>query len=530
LAVGDFNADGKPDLAMVSGDDYNGGVPVMLGNGDGSFQPPGGVAIYQDGKARSMAVGDFNSDGKMDLAVAWDLDPYYPGDVYTDYGLCSVFLGNGDGSFQAAITPDVSLYPADAVAVTDLNGDAKQDLLVGTAQTGSNGVVEVVQVLQGDGQGNFTWRSSWQLDHGSSMTMGDLDGDGDADLVTATGSEVRVLLGNGLGGFEAPAGGQGYTAGLYPSDVVLGDFNRDGVPDIATAIRGSDDVSVLLGRGDGTFGEPESFAAGYTYSVAAGDFNGDGWLDVATGNPVANTASVLLNDQSWVAPPPPPTVSINDASVTEGNTGTINATFTVTLSAPDRQSVKVNYSTANGTAAAGSDFQTASGTLTFAPGETSKTITVAVLGDQMYEPDETFAVNLSGPTNATIGDSNGIGTIVNDDTYVTPSISIGDVSQAEGRNGTTLFTFTVTLLVPFATAVTVNYSTANGTATALDDYTAASGTLTFAPGETAKTITIKVKGDRKVEADETFFVNLFGVSSNALILDAQGIGTILNDD
>jgi hypothetical protein len=148
----------------------------------------------------------------------------------------------------------------------------------------------------------------------------------------------------------------------------------------------------------------------------------------------------------------------------------------------------------------------------------------------MFEPDETFAVNLSGATNATIGDGNGSGTIVNDDTYVTPSISISDVSKAEGRNGSTLFTFTVTLAVPFATAVTVNYSTANGTATALEDYTAASGTLTFAPGETTKTITIKVKGDRKREADETFFVNLFDVSSNATIFDAQGIGTILNDD
>ena len=209
-------------------------------------------------------------------------------------------------------------------------------------------------------------------------------------------------------------------------------------------------------------------------------------------------------------------------TVTEGNAGTANATFTVTLSAAYGQPVTVNYSTANGTATAGSDFQTASGTLTFAPGETSKTITVAVLGDQMYEPNETFAVNLSGATNATIGDGNGIGTIVNDDTYVTPSISIGDVSKAEGRNGSTLFTFTVTLSVPSATAVTVNYSTANGTATAVEDYTAASGTLTFAPGETTKTITIKVKGDRKREADETFFVNLFGVSSNALILDAAG--------
>ena len=255
------------------------------------------------------------------------------------------------------------------------------------------------------------------------------------------------------------------------------------------------------------------------------------WLYLATANNGGNTTSVLINDQSWgTSPPPPPTVSIGDATVTEGNAGTLNAAFTVTLSAAFGQPVTVNYSTANGTATAGSDFQTASGTLTFAPGETSKTITVAVLGDRTFEPNETFAVNLTRTTNATIGDGNGTGTIVNDDTYVTPTISIDDVAKAEGRNGTMRFTFTVTLSVPFATAVTVNYSTANGTATAGTDYTAASGTLTFAPGETTRTITINVKGDRKREADETLFVNLFGATGGALILDPQGIGTILNDD
>jgi hypothetical protein len=206
----------------------------------------------------------------------------------------------------------------------------------------------------------------------------------------------------------------------------------------------------------------------------------------------------------------------------------VNATFTVTLSAASGQPVTVQYSTANGTATTGSDFLTASGTLTFAPGETSKTITVAVRGDQMFEPNETFVVNLGGATNATMSDWTGIGTIVNDD--VAPGISISEFSTVEGRSGSTTFTFTVTLSAPSATPITVNYSTANGTATAGEDYTAASGTVTFAPGETTRTITIKVKGDRKVEADETFFVKLFGVSSNALILDAQGIGTILNDD
>ena len=549
LAVGDFNNDGNLDLAMVndyaltgygySGPDPSNGVSVMLGNGDGSFQAPLNVPTYHGDKATSVAVGDFNADGKMDLAVAATRDPYYPGDVYIDSGLASVMLGNGDGSFHIQDGRWVDLgyawpvYPpgAASVAVADFNGDGNQDFVVGTRGYETGGSVELVAMLLGDGQGNIASVSHWRLDHGWSMAAGDLDGDGDADLVAASGSQVRVRLGNGTGGFEAPAGGQSYAAGPGAFEVVLGDFNRDGKLDIATANYVEGSVSVLRGRGDGTFSAAEFYSAGPgAIAVAAGDLNGDGWLDVATANAGGNTTSVLINDQSWGAPPPPPTVSINDASVTEGNTGTVNATFTVTLSAASGQPVTVQYSTANGTATAGSDFQNASGTLTFAPGVTSKTITVAVLGDQMFEPNETFAVNLSGPTNATIGDGNGSGTILNDDTHVTPSISISDFSKVEGRNGITMFTFTVTLSVPSATPVTVNYSTADGTATIGEDYTAASGTLTFVSGETTKTITIKVKGDRKQEADETFFVNLFGVSSNAQILDAQGIGTILNDD
>jgi hypothetical protein len=316
----------------------------------------------------------------------------------------------------------------------------------------------------------------------------------------------------------------------------VADFNGDGALDIAitsnTYPNYTGQIDVFLGYGDGTFASTINQSLGaesYVIALAADDFDGDGLSDVAVTLVEASPfhLNVLINAGGWVFPP---TLAIGDVTVTEGNAGTVNATFTVTLSAAYSQSVTVNYSTANGTATAGSDYVAKTGTLTFAPGETTKTITVAVLGDQMYEPNETFVVNLSGATNATITDGNGLGTIVNDDTYVAPSISISDVSKAEGRNGSTLFKFTVTLSAPSATPVTVNYSTANGTATALDDYTAASGTLTFAPGETTKTITIKVKGDRKREGAETFFVNLFGVSSNATIFDAQGLGTILNDD
>jgi probable HAF family extracellular repeat protein len=228
-------------------------------------------------------------------------------------------------------------------------------------------------------------------------------------------------------------------------------------------------------------------------------------------------------------PPGTPSISIADApAVIEGNAGTKSATFTVTLSAASTQTVTVAYASANGTAAAGGDYQAASGTLTFVPGETSKTVTVLVNGDRLPEPHETFVVNLSSPTNATIADSQGAGTIVDDE----PRISISDVTRKEGKKyQTTLFTFTVTLSAAYDQPVTMSYRTFNGTAkTSNNDYVAKSGTLTFAPGETTKTITIEVKGDSKREANEYFYLDLFGNSSNSLFTRNRGLGTILNDD
>jgi Calx-beta domain len=216
-------------------------------------------------------------------------------------------------------------------------------------------------------------------------------------------------------------------------------------------------------------------------------------------------------------------------TVTEGNTGTVNATFTVSLSAASSQTVTVHYATADGSATtAGGDYQATSGTLTFAPGETRQTITVPVNGDRLGEPNETFVVNLSSPTNATIADGQGVGTIRDDE----PRISVSDMSKTEGRpRKTTLFTFTVTLWAAYDEPVTMSYRTTDGTATTGDnDYVGRTGTLTFLPGETTKTITIEVKGDRNREANETFYLDLFGLSSNALFTKNRGIGTIVNDD
>jgi chitinase len=226
-------------------------------------------------------------------------------------------------------------------------------------------------------------------------------------------------------------------------------------------------------------------------------------------------------------PPPPPMISISDATATEGNSGTRTAAFTVFLSSSSNVPVTVTYATATG-AAGGSDFQAASGTLTISAGQTTGTITVLVNGDRIAEANETFFVNLSAPSNATIADGQGVGAITDDE----PRVSIRYVTKAEDKKGkTTQFTFVVTLSTAYDQPLTMSFRIVNGAATTSDgDYLAKSGTLTFAPGQTTKTISIEVKGDSKREGNEAFYLDLFGLNSNALFTKNRGMGTILNDD
>ena len=224
---------------------------------------------------------------------------------------------------------------------------------------------------------------------------------------------------------------------------------------------------------------------------------------------------------------PIPTLTFANVTVIEPDVGTVTATFTVTLSAASGKTVTVDYATANGTATSPADYTASSGTFTFNPGQTTKTIDVAVQGDLLNEANETYTVTLTNPTNATIPVATRTGTITDNDPL--PSVVINDVSLTEGNSGTTNADFTVTLSAPSGRNVTVNYATANATATQPADYTTTSGTLTFTPGQVTKTVSVPVVGDTIDEIDETFVVNLT-VPVNVTIADNQGVGTITDDD
>ncbi|HEX7833738.1 MAG TPA: IPTL-CTERM sorting domain-containing protein, partial [Thermoanaerobaculia bacterium] len=222
-------------------------------------------------------------------------------------------------------------------------------------------------------------------------------------------------------------------------------------------------------------------------------------------------------------------ISVNDPSVAEGDAGTTPLTFNVTLDAPATSTVTVDYATSDGSAIAGSDYASATGTVTFNVGDASEDVVINVTGDTNFEPNETLTLTLSNPSaNALISDPTGTGTIVNDEGVSV--ISINDVSLNEGNAGTTAFTFAVTLSAPPTSTVTVDYATSNGSASAGSDYTGATGTVTFVAGDSSENVTINVSGDTTFETNETFVVTLSNPSINATIADGSGTGTIVNDD
>ena len=229
----------------------------------------------------------------------------------------------------------------------------------------------------------------------------------------------------------------------------------------------------------------------------------------------SNSSTITITDNDLQ-----PQISINDVTLTEGDSGTKTANFAVTLSNPSSQTITVAYQTSNVSAVAGTDYITQTGTITFNPGEVSKTVGVIVNGDTLVENNETFKVNLSTAVNATIADGEGIATINNDDV---PSLTVNNLTVVEGVDNNAIMNFT--LSTPSNLAVSVNYSTTAGTATANSDYTPVSGTLTIAAGATTATLSIPIVNDNLNEPNETFNLALSN-PVGAVVVNANPVITI----
>jgi hypothetical protein len=298
-AVGDFTGDGAPDLVVANSSSST--ISVFLNDGHGNFTQAPGSPIAVGSDPASIVVGDFNNDGKQDIAVANEGD-----------GTVTVLLGNGNGTFTPAPGSPMTVGTGPcALAVGDFNKDGNQDLLVDNSEgDASSGEQATMWVMLGNGDGTFTQAASLPqaAPQPTQLAVGDFNGDGRLDYAFTIDNNpgtLTVMLGNGHGGFtEGP--GSPITIGTYPTGgLVVGDFNGDGKPDLAAlnAGDGSDPgtVSVLLGNGSGGFtqapGSPVSVGV-YPQGITSADFNGDGKLDLATANSEDSTVTVLLGNGS----------------------------------------------------------------------------------------------------------------------------------------------------------------------------------------------------------------------------------------
>ena len=291
IAVGDFNHDGHADLAVTSGDDYT--VSVLKGNGQGAFTPFAGSPIGTGNFPEAVKIGDFNNDGFQDLAVANAND----GDVY-------VLLGNGDGTFTPAPGTPVAAggFPF-FLAVADLNNDGKADLAV------VNGRTNTVTLLQGNGDGTFTPFPSSPINFPISkgltaIVAADFNEDGNVDLAVADfdDSNVDILIGNGTGVFTFTSQSP-IAVGLNPLGMVGLDYNGDHHADLAVENFSDGTVTLLIGKGDGTFAASGAAtpAGPAPNDVVAADFNGDGKPDLALPDFGSTVTTILLNTVTQTA-------------------------------------------------------------------------------------------------------------------------------------------------------------------------------------------------------------------------------------
>lgn len=278
IETADLNGDGKLDL--VTGNAAGASVTILMGNGDGTFSGPTNFVTH--GNIRGIAIGDVDGDGKLDIASS------------NSDGFVSVLMGNGDGTFQTQTAYLAGSNPL-SIALGDINGDGSLDMVTGNESANSVSVF----LNQGDGTFQFTSLLSPAASTPQDVELADLNGDGNIDMVVAcrNGNAVSISLGNGDGTFGNAVA---YAAGLQTSDVAVGDLNGDGYLDVAAANINTSDISVLLGNGDGTFQSQFAFVVGLNPGpIEIVDLNGDGKLDIAALTSGSFSISELLNTGNW---------------------------------------------------------------------------------------------------------------------------------------------------------------------------------------------------------------------------------------
>ena len=502
VVTGDFDGDGKLDLAIANSTDKN--ISIFIGNGDGTFKTQVSYTATPLNSIAAIAIGDFNSDGIPDMAVA--------GNPSTG-GAVVIMQNNGSGVFTDVTTSGITVGSApSSIAVGDFNLDGNLDLAV-VNQTSNS-----VSVLSGNGSGSTFASSTFTVTSGSSPTAiaaTDLNGDGRLDLVIAESNNNRVDIykGNGDGTFTLQ---RTLATGNSPMSIVPGDFNTDGNIDLAVANFNSATASILLGNGDFTFQTQSTAPAGTNpFSITSGDFNGDGTADVAVANSTSNNVSILLNQLTDTATASftgidipgngSTTIGHNIEATYPGDTN-FNASTSGTVSL---QSTKISTSTLLSSSTTSSTFGqqvvftatlvpslvgalTPSGNVTFKNGGTTLG-TAAVSGGVATLNVTSLPVGVDSITATYAGDSNfitstspALGVTVSKATPVitwanpTP-ITYGTVLSGTQLNAATTVPGTFAYNQPASTLLSVGTYTLSTTFTPTDstDYTIATASVTL---------------------------------------------------
>jgi Calx-beta domain-containing protein len=439
----------------------------------------------------SLALADVDNDGQVELVAGLESD-----------GIVFVFdAATGTVEWQS---PNLTTYfgQLSLMRIGDVDGDGRREIVVADYDGAVYVIDGVTHTIQNLG------------DHGvTALETPDRDGNGIAELIIGTDLGAVQRL-------DPFSGAVLETIGNYGAQIdglAIKDLTGDSVADYTFAVDNEvfvhDGLTNAVLWSSGVIGDE----VGAHDSLLIADVDADGVLELMVS---------LGNAGFRVYEAGPLRLFAGDTSVQESPGGSV-AVFTVALSTEPAGPVTVQYGTANGTASAGADYVATSGTLTFPPGTITRTVAVPILDDAVYDPNETFFLNLGGASGATIQDGQGVATIADDEPDIV--VSVDDAIVTEGSAGTTAATFLVTLSGTSGLTTSVNFATADGTATAPGDYLAASGTLTFPPGVVSQPVTVQVVGDTAVETDETFVVNL-SAPVNAAIGDGQAVGTIIDDD
>ena len=526
IANGDFDGDGDFDIVATSLSQAK--IRLYKNNGTGSSWTGSNLSTTTPPGPVALEVADLDGDGDLDLASSSIDAAITP----TETDVAWYENLNGDGSSWTTTNLDsVGIYSY-AIDSGDLDGDGDLDLIAGSTQTDT---LKAYINTAGDGSNWDSLAVSTTADGVNSVATADIDGDGDLDLAATLGGGFDTTWFEALPTLRAQNASvdEGET---IPITVTVGRIHQQvsfdftaypgtasGVEDFlnltdypVTILPGSTSTQVDVTGVEDDVDEPDE----YFYALLS-DPSGAGIAPNTGLNQDPALGNILDDD-------PTPELTIDNVTVTEKDTSSVDADFTLELSNPSSEEVSVDVTTVQDSATKGDDYTHRDTSVNIPPGTTSKTFTVSVAGDKIDENKEKFFVDLSFPSGAILtADARGTGTIEDDDPK--SKVSVKDVSKKEGDSGTKKFKFTVKLNLESSKTVEVDWKTVKKSAKSPSDYIKNDGTVKFKPGVTKKEVTVKVKGDKKNERKETFQVKLSKPVSSALG-DKIGKGTIKNDD